>query len=152
MKIPVMGLVYRNYLTVKVMSTFSLLLGSGISIVKTLKLTGASTDNVVVQDVFRSITEAVSHGKRIAESMKEADPHEYIFTNNILQMIESAEKTSTINTVANKISLQYRREVDTSLAIMVKFIEPIALVFAAVFVLWFAIAIFSAIMQVVSTA
>ncbi len=152
MKIPVIGMVYRNYLTVKVMSTFSLLLGSGISIVKTLKLTGASTDNLVVQEIFKNITEAVSHGKRIAESMKEADPQEHIFTNNILQMIESAEKTSTINTVANKLSLQYRREVDTSLAIMVKFIEPIALIFAAVFVLWFAIAIFSAIMQVVSTA
>ena len=84
--------------------------------------------------------------------MKEADPVGNIFTSNILQMVESAEKTSTVNLVANKLSTQYRREVDTSLAIMVKFIEPIALIFAAIFVLWFAIAIFSAIMQVVSTA
>jgi hypothetical protein len=33
---------------------------------------------------------------------------------------------------------------------MVKFIEPVALLLAWVFVMWFAIAIFSAIMQVVA--
>lgn len=67
-------------------------------------------------------------------------------------MIESAEKTSTIDTVSSKISTQYRREVDASLSNMVKFIEPVALLLAGVFVLWFAVAIFSAIMQVVSVA
>jgi hypothetical protein len=35
---------------------------------------------------------------------------------------------------------------------MVKFIEPVALLLAWVFVLWFAVAIFSAIMQVVTVA
>lgn len=67
-------------------------------------------------------------------------------------MIESAEKTSTIHQVSLRISEQYRREVDASLAIMVKLIEPIALLMAGVFVMWFAIAIFSSIMQVVGIA
>lgn len=67
-------------------------------------------------------------------------------------MIESAEKTSTVHQVSLRISEQYRREVDASLAIMVKLIEPIALLMAGVFVMWFAIAIFSSIMQVVGVA
>ena len=67
-------------------------------------------------------------------------------------MIESAEKTSTIHQVADKIREQYRREVDASLAIMVKLIEPIALLLAGIFVMWFAIAIFSSIMQIVDVA
>ena len=54
-------------------------------------------------------------------------------------MIESAEKTSTVHQVSLRISEQYRREVDASLAIMVKLIEPIALLMAGVFVMWFAI-------------
>lgn len=45
-------------------------------------------------------------------------------------MIESAEKTSTIGNVVQKIANQYRREVDLALATMVKFIEPIALLLA----------------------
>ncbi len=67
-------------------------------------------------------------------------------------MIESAEKTSTIGNVVEKIAIQYRREVDLALSTMVKFIEPIALLLAGVFVLWFALSIFSAIMQIVSLA
>lgn len=75
-----------------------------------------------------------------------------LFTSDILQMIDSAEKTSTVDTTARKIGEQYRREVDNALAIMVKFIEPIALLSAGIFVLWFAVAIFSAIMQVVAVS
>lgn len=149
---PVVGEVYRNYITVRVMTTLSLLIGSGVVILKTLRLTGASAGNLVVQRYFLEIADQVARGKKIHESMKEVDPEGTIFTSNILQMIESGERTSTLDTVASKLSTQYRREVDTSLAIMVKFIEPIALLVAGVFVLWFAIAIFSAIMQVVTTA
>ena len=45
-------------------------------------------------------------------------------------MLESAEKTSTLAPVSLKISEQYRREVDASLATLVKFIEPLALLLA----------------------
>jgi type II secretory pathway component PulF len=62
--------------------------------------------------------------------MISVDPKSRIFTSDIIQMIESAEQTSTIHLVTEKISEQYRREVDASLAVMVKFIEPIALLLA----------------------
>jgi type II secretory pathway component PulF len=62
--------------------------------------------------------------------MLDADKSGYIFSSDIIQMIESAEKTSTVHTITQKISEQYRREVDASLAIMVKLIEPIALLMA----------------------
>jgi type II secretory pathway component PulF len=84
--------------------------------------------------------------------MFEVDKTGYIFSSDIIQMIESAEKTSTVHQVTKKISEQYRREVDASLDIMVKLIEPVALLMAGVFVMWFAIAIFSSIMQVVDVA
>jgi type II secretory pathway component PulF len=121
-----------------------------VSIVKTLRLTGSSSGNRIVAGLFFHIADEVSHGKKIHESMRESDERGDIFTPDILQMVESAEKTSTLHEVTSKISEQYRREVDASLSVMVKFIEPIALLLAGVFVLWFAIAIFSAIMQVVA--
>jgi type II secretory pathway component PulF len=45
-------------------------------------------------------------------------------------MIESAERTSTLDTITEKIATQYKREVDVSLGMMVKFIEPAALLLA----------------------
>ncbi len=149
---PVIGPVYKNYLIVQVMSTFHLLASSGVSIIKTLRLTGDSSGNTRIWDIYEYIADEVSKGKRISEAMFAADKEWYIFSSDIIQMIENAEKTSTIHQITRKISEQYRREVDASLAIMVKLIEPIALLMAWIFVMWFAIAIFSSIMQVSSLA
>lgn len=119
---------------------------------KTLRLTGESSGNVVIKKLFLLISDDVAHGTKISESMRNQDAHRAFFTPDILQMIESAERTSTLDSVTDTIHVQYKREVDVALGMMVKFIEPIALLLAGLFVLWFAIAIFSAIMQIVSLA
>lgn len=149
---PIFGEVYKNYLIVQTMATFHLLISSGVSIMKTLQLTWASSGNSIVEDMYRIMGTEISHGKKIYESMRQVDEGGMIFSADILQMVESAERTSTMDTVSKKISEQYKREVDASLANMVKFIEPVALLLAGGFVLWFAIAIFSSIMQVVSVS
>jgi type IV pilus assembly protein PilC len=149
---PLFGRIYRSYLVVQVLSTFALLLSSGVSIVRSLRLTAASAGNVVIYSMFHQIAESLSRGSKLTESMKEVDPTHMFFGLDILQMMETGERTSTVHIVARKISEQYRREVDAALAVMVKFIEPFALLISGVFVLWFAVAIFSAIMQIVSIA
>ena len=128
--LPLIGGIYRNYIIVQVMSTFHLLSSSGVSIVRTLRLTGASSGNRIIGDMYNHIADDVSHGQKITASMQSADPDGRIFLPDIIQMIESAEQTSTIHEVTQKISEQYRREVDASLAVMVKFIEPAALLLA----------------------
>jgi type II secretory pathway component PulF len=149
---PLTGHVYKNYLIVRTMSTFHLLTSSGVSIVKTLRLTGESSGNTVIKKLYGLISDDVAHGMKISESMRNQDREQVFFTPDILQMIESSERTSTMDSVTDRISIQYKREVDVALNMMVKFIEPTALLLAGLFVLWFAIAIFSAIMQIVSLA
>lgn len=146
------GKVYKNYLIVQVMSTYYLLSSSGVGVVKALRLTGAASGNSRVAEMYNWIADQVSAGRKISESMYEVDKEGYFFSSDIIQMIESAEKTSTVHEVCKKIGEQYRREVDASLAMMVKFIEPVALLSAGIFVLWFAAAIFSSIMQMVNVA
>lgn len=147
---PIIGWIYRNFIVVQVMSTFHLLSSSGVSVVRALRLTWASSGNRIIEDLFWNIADNVSKWQKISESMRAMDKESIIFKPDILQMIESAEQTSTVHSVTEKIAEQYRREVDASLSVMVKFVEPIALLMAWVFVLWFAIAIFSAIMEVVA--
>lgn len=149
---PIAWLVYKNYLIVRTMSTFYLLNNAWVSIVKTLRLTGASSGNIIIKKLFHAISDDIAGWSKISLSMMERDKEHTFFTPDIIQMIESAERTSTIWAITAKISTQYKREVDFALANMVKYIEPIALLLASVFVLWFAIAIFWAIMQIVSIA
>jgi type IV pilus assembly protein PilC len=128
--LPLTGKIYRNYMITQVMSTLHLLLGSGVSILRTIELSGASSGNLIVQDMYMAIRDSVAHGQKITESIQNVDPTGILFPPDIVQMIESGEKTSTLHEVAAKISKQYRREVDNSLGVMVKFIEPAALLIA----------------------
>lgn len=97
------------------------------------------------------IVTSIEHGNKIAESFEAADEkHEY-FTRDFTQLIAAGEKTSTINKVCSKIAVQYNREVDTSIGNLVKFIEPIAILIAGIFVVWFAFAIFSAVLKITDT-
>lgn len=70
---PITGTIYKNYLIVQVMSTFHLLSSSGVSIVKTLRLTGASAGNSRVAEMYSYIAGEVSKGKKISEAMFDVD-------------------------------------------------------------------------------
>lgn len=146
---PLMGEVYRNYLLAQIASTLGLLLDSGITIMKALRLAAKSSSNAFVDHVFEGIIYNIAHGKKLGESMREFDPGYELFTPEFIQLIEVSEKTSTVNKVCFKLTEQYRRAIDYALGIMIKFIEPIAILVSGIFVLWFALAIFSAIMGVV---
>lgn len=150
--LPIIGPVYKNYLIVRTMSTFHLLSNAWVSIVKSMQLTGESSGNVVIKKMYMAISQDIAGGNKISTSMIAQDTEQSFFTLDIIQMIESAERTSTIGAVSAKIATQYKREVDFAVANMVKYIEPSALLLAGIFVLWFAIAIFWAIMQIVGIA
>jgi type II secretory pathway component PulF len=107
-----------------------------------MQLTGESSGNVVIKKMFMSLSQDIAGGNKISTSMIAQDTEQSFFTLDIIQMIESAERTSTIGAVSAKIATQYKREVDFAVANMVKYIEPSALLLAGIFVLWFAIAIF----------
>lgn len=151
LRIPVVGDVYRNYIIVRVASTLSLLLEAGIPILKTLSLTGEGSNNAVFQEKIEEISKKVRDGKKIAESIEEVDPDFEVFTQDFYQIIGAGERTSTINKVCHTLAAQYTREVDSSVAVLVRFIEPLAILIAGIFVLWFAFGIFSAVLKITET-
>jgi type II secretory pathway component PulF len=148
LRVPLVGPLYRNYLIVRVASMLSLLLSAGIPIVKTLRLSGESTGNLVFEEKVTEIAAKVEMGKRLAESIEECDPTFKIFTRDFVQIVSAGERTSTVNKVTARLADQYSREVDASIATLVRFVEPAAVLFAGGFVLWFALAIFSAVMKI----
>ncbi|PJC56689.1 hypothetical protein CO024_01685 [Candidatus Gracilibacteria bacterium CG_4_9_14_0_2_um_filter_38_7] len=148
---PVIGDVYRNFIIVRIASTLSLLLEAGIPIIQTLGLTGEASNNVIFQEKIEKISKKVQNGKKIAESIEEVDPNFQAFTQDFYQIIAAGERTSTINKVCKKLAAQYTREVDSSINVLVRFIEPIAILVAGMFVLWFAFGIFSAVLKITET-
>lgn len=151
LNLPLVGKVYKNYILASLSTNLWSLISSWVSVVQSLSLTWKSLNNAVYESHMSAVMQKVSAGKKITESMQEVDPDHQIFPLDFLQMLSVWEKTASIDTVSKKITNQYTREVNYSLANLTKWIEPLAILIAGVFVLWFAFAIFGAILKVTQT-
>jgi type IV pilus assembly protein PilC len=151
LKMPLIWIVYKNYVLANISSSLWTLVGSGVSIIKALKLTGKASWSSLYEWLFDQIIEKVSNGSKIVEAMEEIDEEKLYFPPDFLQMLSVWERTAQLESINKKINAQYMREVDYSLNNLTKWIEPIAILFAGWFVLWFAFAIFWAILKVTET-
>lgn len=151
LNLPLIGKVYKNYILASLSTNLGSLVSSWVSVVQSLSLTAKSMNNAVYESHILAVMKKVSWGQKITESMAEVDPTHQIFPLDFLQMLSVGEKTASIDSVSKKITNQYTREVNYSLANLTKWIEPIAILIAGIFVLWFAFAIFWAILKVTQT-
>ncbi|MDA9129453.1 type II secretion system F family protein [Candidatus Gracilibacteria bacterium] len=151
LNLPLIGKVYKNYLLASLSTNMGSLIGSGVPVTKSLSLTARSLNNLVYETHLNDVMRKVSGGQKIVDSMTEVDPEHRFFPLDFLQMLSVGEKTASLDAVSKKLTEQYTREVNYSLGNLTKWIEPIAILVAGVFVLWFAFAIFGAILKVTQT-
>lgn len=149
--LPLVWKVYRNYILADIAWNIGSLIWSGVSIIKALTLTWVSTNNAVYQGLFKKIIAKVSVGEKIVESMQDVDSENKYFPKDFLQMLGVGEQSAKIQEISGKINKQYNRELDYSLSILTKWIEPLAILIAWLFVVWFAFAIFGAILKVTTS-
>lgn len=151
LSLPLVGKVYKNYILASLSTNLGSLVSSGVPVVKSLSLTAKSLDNLVYETHLLEVMQKVSGWQKIVDSMQEVDEDHNIFPLDFLQMLSVWEKTASLDKVTKKLTDQYTREVNYSLWNLTKWIEPIAILIAGVFVLWFAFAIFWAILKVTQT-
>lgn len=149
--LPLVWRVYRNYLLSNISSNLWSLIWSWVSVMTTLKLIGRSCGNEVYKQLFDTIMVRVSKWDKIVDSMRDIDPLKIYFPADFTQMLSVGEKTASLEKIAKKLNNQYEKEVEYSLSALTKWIEPIAILLAWLFVTWFAFAIFGAIMKVTQT-
>lgn len=106
---------------------------------------------MVYETHLLAVKDKVLNGEKLTTSMQDVDANNEFFPLDFLQMLSVGEKTASIDSVSTKLTEQYTREVDYSLGNLTKWIEPLAILISGVFVLWFAFAIFGAILKVTQT-
>jgi len=151
LSLPLIWPVYRNYIISNISSTMWNLIGAWVSTLKVLRLVWKSSGSFVYEKLFEEVVLKVESWNKIVDSMREVDSEKFYFPNSYLQMLSVWERTANMKDINEKIMDQYTREVDYSLSNLTKWIEPLAIVIAAWFVLWFAFAVFGAILQVTQT-
>ena len=148
---PLIWSVYKNYIIASSSSILWVMMNAWIPVVKTIILVWKSTNNAIYEELFNNISTRVWNWKKIVDSIWEVDEENKYFPSDFVQLLSVWEKTASLDKVCKKLNEQYSREVNYSLATLTKWIEPMAILIAWGFVLWFAFAIFGAILKLTQT-
>lgn len=137
LKVPAISKIVKMSNLVDATRTFSILIGSGVSILDSLAITSEATANVVYQNAFKKVYTKVEQGM----SMGKALESEGIFPNTLVQMTIVGEQTGHLDETLVRISNFYQIESELEIKTMMTLIEPAILAVLGVVVGFLVIAV-----------
>jgi type IV pilus assembly protein PilC len=104
--------------------TFSGTVASGVPILQSIKITGQTAGNTVVEDAMDEVYASVKRGGSIAKPLQ-AHP---IFPPMVAQMVSVGEDTGQLDHMLAKIADFYEAEVDAKVKALTSLLEPVMIV------------------------
>ncbi|MDP2090427.1 MAG: type II secretion system F family protein [Candidatus Gracilibacteria bacterium] len=147
LKIPVFGLINKKLVLSKFARTFSGLSSSGVSVVESLKITSSAVGNEVYKQRILLLSEDISSGIKMWESLD----GDKLFPDMMVQMIQVGEETAKLDKIILKVADFYDDEVDNTITVLNKLLEPFIIVTLAIIVGFIALAIMQPIMNLADT-
>jgi type IV pilus assembly protein PilC len=145
--VPIFGGINKKLTLSKFSRVFSWLLGSGVSIVECLKITAVAVWNEVYKQRLLLLWNDVQQWIKIWESLD----GDKLFPDMMVQMIQVWEETAKLDQTVIKVADFYDEQVDNTIGIINKLLEPFIIVFLAVVVWFIAVAIMQPIMSMSDT-
>ena len=138
LKIYIFGPLFLKIYLERFARVLSLLIQSGIPIVQALEIVAGVTNNVVVENAITQVRNSILEGKSLAEPMA---ANRY-FTDMVVQMVTIGENTGKLDMMLTKVADYYEKEIDYTIKNLSTLLEPILIAGLAVIVLFFALAIY----------
>lgn len=143
LKMPVFWNILRKIILSKFSRVFSGMLKSWVSIVESLRITSEAVWNEVYRQRILLLREDVKKWLKIYESLED-DP---LFPIMMVSMIQIWEQTAKLDEIIIKIADFYDEEIDNTVWMINKLLEPIIIVIMALVVWFIAVAIMQPIMN-----
>lgn len=144
LELPVVSSFFKKFYLSRVALNLSTLIAGGVSISQALEITGDVVGNGVYKDIILKTRDGVRAGQSISSILSS---YPETFTIFFIQMAVVGEKTGHLEkTLTNVVGL-YQKEVDRSLDLMVKFLEPLMIIFLGGLVAFLAFALFVPLFQ-----
>ena len=124
LRVPVLKDIVVKVSNARFARTFSALLGSGVSVIEALKVTGRAIGNVKYEDEINRAIDAVKNGKQLSEALSTSP----LFPAIVSQMLSVGEETGQTDTVLIKVAEFYDEEVDSVIDGLSSIIEPVMIV------------------------
>ena len=138
LKVPVLGELYLKIYLGRFCRVFSVLLRSGVEIIKTIDLSRGALQNVVLNNAVDEIRDDVRNGVALDEAMTKHP----VFTPLVLQMVSAGVESGQVDILMDKVAQYYESEADYTIKNLSTLIEPILLLVLGVIVGFIALAIF----------
>lgn len=124
LKIPVFGPIIEQADMVRFSNMMSLLLGTGIPILRAIKLSSKSIENMVYQKALLKAAEDVERGVPLSTPLAKSG----VFPEMVPQMIRVGEESGKVSEILNKLSKYYKDEVETKIKMISSLLEPVMIV------------------------
>ncbi len=124
LKLPVFGPIIKVSALVDSTRTLAILIGAGVSILDALNIIIETTENVVYQKAFTSISRKVEKGQSLGVSLDQ----EGIFPPILVQMAQVGEQTGNLDDTLLRLSKYFEMESEIAIKSMTTLIEPMILV------------------------
>ena len=125
LKIPVFGKLNTKIALTRFTRNFATMLASGVPILQSLSIVGATSGNYVVTSSLHAVQEGVRQGRPIAECLAEVE----IFPEMLIQMVGIGEESGAIDTMLEKTADFYDDEVEQMSSQLTAMLEPLMIVF-----------------------
>lgn len=125
LRIPVINTVILKIAIARFSRTFGSLMGSGVSVLDALEVTGAALGNKVIEAELAAAADDVRNGKPLSEPIGRSKH----FPPIVAQMLIVGEETGQLDSVLTKIADYYEEEVTVLIDGLASIIEPIMIVF-----------------------
>lgn len=147
LRVPIFGSITKKVILSKFSRVFAGLMGSGVSVVESLKIVSDAVGNEVYRQRILLLLDDVRQWMKMWESL-EGDT---LFPDIMVQMIQVWEQSAKLDTTIVKVADFYDEQVDNMSATINKLLEPFIIVFLAVVVGFIAISIMQPIMNLADT-
>lgn len=124
LKAPIIKMIITKVAVARFSRTFASLMGAGVSVLESLKVTGRAIGNKVIEEELQEAAKQVTAGKQLSQALEGSK----IFPAIIPQMLAVGEETGQIDTVLIKVADFYEEEVDTIIESMSSILEPVIMV------------------------
>lgn len=147
LKTPIFWMITKKIILSKFSRVLSGMLKSWVSIVESLRIASDAVGNEVYRQRILFLRDDIKKWLKIYESLED-DP---LFPEMMVSMIQIWEQTAKVDEVILKVADFYDEEVDNTIWVINKLLEPIIIVTMAVIVWFIALAIMQPIMNLADT-
>ena len=138
LRVPVMGVLSLKIFMSRFCRVFSVLLRSGVEIIRTIDLSGNAMGNSALRKMVSDVREDVRNGVSLDEAMGKHSQ----FPPLVLQMVSAGVESGQLDALMDKVADYYETESDYTIKNLSTLIEPLLLAVLGVVVGFIALAIF----------